>query len=157
MFSRILVAIDTTPHSEAILEQARDLAVATGASVEIIHFIGHDWIEGQDLTMEDKSRSQEQVNHALLSLTEAGITAGADPVGADARSIGKQILQRARTGPDQLIILGSRHHHAWMAFLGTSISDQIAHQSPCPVLLVPQNPAPGTTPSTNTATGGWNE
>lgn len=25
MFSRILVAIDTTPHSEAILEQARDL------------------------------------------------------------------------------------------------------------------------------------
>ncbi|WP_427015367.1 universal stress protein [Pseudarthrobacter sp. P1] len=49
-----------------------------------------------------------------------------------------------RRRPDQLIILGSRHHHAWMAYLGTSISDQITHQSPCPVLLIPQNPAPET-------------
>ncbi|MET3721988.1 MULTISPECIES: universal stress protein [unclassified Arthrobacter] len=107
MFSRILVAIDTTPHSEAILEQARDLAVATGTAVQLIHSIGHDWIEGQDLTMEDQSRAKDQVN----------------------------------AGSDQLLILGSRNHHAWMAFLGTSISDQIAHQSPCPVLLMPHHPA----------------
>lgn len=145
MFSRLLVAIDTTPHSEAILEQARDLAVATGASIELIHFIGHDWIEGQDLTMEDQSKAQDQVNDAMASLTAAGVACRADLLAADARSIGKEILQRAHAGPDQLIVLGSRHHRAWMAILGTSISDQIAHQAHGPVLLIPQEPAPRTT------------
>ncbi|MET3812218.1 universal stress protein [Arthrobacter sp. UYEF3] len=76
MFSRILVAIDTTPHSAAFLEQARDLAVATGAAVELMHFIGHDWTEGQDLTMEDQSRAQDQVNAALLTLPKPGSQPG---------------------------------------------------------------------------------
>lgn len=91
--------------------------------------------------MEDQTKAQDQVNRALLSLAGAGIKARASLVAADARNIGKEILQRVHDGPDQLIILGSRHHHAWMAFLGTTMSDQIAHQSPCPVLLVPGNRA----------------
>ena len=145
MFSDILVAIDATPHAEAVLHQARELARATGASIELIHLIGHDWIEGQYLTMEDQAKAQTQVNHALLTLTEAGINAQAEIVSVDARTIGQKILQRAQPGPDQLIILGSRHHHAWMAFLGTSTSDRIAHQSPGPVLLVPETAHQGNT------------
>lgn len=142
MFSHILVAIDATPHSEAILNQARDLSLATGAAVELIHFISHDWIEGQDLTMEDQTTAEEQVNRATLSLAGAGIEARASLVAADARNIGNEILQRAHAGPDQLIILGSRHHHAWLSFLGISMSDQVAHQSRCPVLLVPETGLP---------------
>lgn len=137
MFSRILVALDTTPHAAAVLEQARDLALATGASVQLIHVIGHDWIEGQDLTMEDQTKAQDQLNRALLMFAAAGVTAEGDLLAADARAIGQEILQRARTEPNQLVLLGARHHHAWLSSLGASISDQIAHQSPCPVLLVP--------------------
>lgn len=142
MFSRILVALDTTPHSAAILELARDLALASGASVELLHFVGHDWIEGQDLTMEDRDEARDQLSSALLALADAGITATAELVDADARAIGELMLGRVQPGPDQLVILGARHRRAWMAFLGTSISDQIAHRSPCPVLLVPQGPSP---------------
>lgn len=137
MFSHILLALDVTPHSEAILNQARDLAHATGASVEVIHFIAHNWVEGRDLTMEDQTNAQHRVDQALLSLTEAGINARASVVAADTRTIGQEILQRAHSGPEQLIILGSHHHHAWMTLLGADTSEQVAHQSPCPILLIP--------------------
>ncbi|MCY0906138.1 hypothetical protein [Arthrobacter sp. H14-L1] len=45
----------------------------------------------------NQSSAQGQVDDALLTLTKAGITTRSDIVAADARTIGKAILQRAHT------------------------------------------------------------
>ncbi|MHB1235303.1 MAG: universal stress protein [Microbacteriaceae bacterium] len=137
MFSRILVPIDATAHSGTVLAQARELAILTGASVHLLHLNVSEWVEGQELIMEDTESTRQFVDQALLSFTTAGIRATAEILPADSRDIGAAIVQHVIPGPEQLIVIGARHHPAWLGLLGGSVSDQVARLSACPVLLVP--------------------
>ena len=136
MFTRILVPLDGTPHSDKLVVYARELAVLTGATVHLLHIEVHEWIEGQDLTMEDTTATATYLDYAQHTLTTAGITVRGEALTADSRDIANAILQRVT--PDHIIILGALHHHtSWGRLLGENISDQIAHTAGCPILLIP--------------------
>ncbi|MES2093470.1 MAG: universal stress protein [Actinomycetota bacterium] len=137
MFSHLLVPIDGTAHSEAVLRQARELAVLTGASAHILHLSVHEWIEGQDLTMEDTSEIRTFMEHALASFRSAGLTTTSEVLPADVREIGQAILARLEPEVENLIVIGAPHHQRWLAPLAHRISDQVTQQAVCPVLLIP--------------------
>ncbi len=137
MFSRILVPIDATAHSGTVLAYARELALLSGASVHILHLNVSEWVEGQELIMEDTAATRRFVDQALFDFTHAGIRATAEIIPADSRDIGAAIAQHVVPGPEQLIVIGARHHPAWLGLLGGSVSDQVVRLSACPVLLVP--------------------
>ncbi len=137
MFTHILVPLDGTPHSDKLVIHARELAVLTGATVHLLHVNVHEWIEGQDLTMEDTTASVTYLDHAQRTLTAAGITVSGEALTADSRDITNAILQRITPTADHLIIVGAPHHTPWARLLGKNISDQIAHTAGCPILLIP--------------------
>lgn len=93
MFTHILVPLDGTPHSDRLLVHARELAVFTGATVHLLHLDVHQWIEGQDLTMEDTAASATYLDRAQHTLAAAGITVSGEALTADSRDITNAILQ----------------------------------------------------------------
>lgn len=137
MFTHILVPLDGTPHSDKLVTHARDLATLTGASVHLLHVNVHQWIEGQDLTMDDAATAATYLNQAQHTLSLAGIIVRGEALTADSRDITNAILQRSTPSADNLIIMGAPHHTPWVRLLSENISDQISHTAGCPLLLIP--------------------
>lgn len=137
MFTHLLIPIDGTAHSEVVLRHARELAALVGAAAHILHLNVHECIDGDDLTMEDTAEVGKRVGRAVASFTSAGIPTTSETLPSEARDIGHAILARIEPGVENLIVIGAPHHHRWLAPLAHHVSDQVIHQTICPVLLVP--------------------
>jgi nucleotide-binding universal stress UspA family protein len=137
LYSNILVAINATFHSETVLKEARELALLTHSNVHLVHVSAQEWVEGQELTLEDPQSVEAFLDQALASFTSSGIHASRKVIPADSRNIGEAILKEADTMSAPLVIIGTHHRQAWLPLLGERISDHVAHRSPHPVLLVP--------------------
>ncbi|HEV2635554.1 MAG TPA: universal stress protein [Actinocrinis sp.] len=142
MYAKILVAVDSTPESTDVLAHARELALATGSPVHVLHVqsyevLGGIGVGGQIVEDETEADAAGFVQASVDALTSAGVTADGSTVELSRDSIADEIRAEVKqTGADLLIIGTRRHGSLATVFLG-SVSDGIVHHAPCPLLLVP--------------------
>lgn len=122
---RILVASDATAASERLVDLAASLASEQASGVLLVHAVGSE-SKSRPHRIEAQMRRLESVLHDSCEIhVEPG-----DPHDV--------IVDTARNAEASLIVMGSRRLDGLRA-LG-SVSERLAHDAPCSVLVVP--PAP---------------
>jgi nucleotide-binding universal stress UspA family protein len=142
MYGKILVAVDSTPESTDVLAQARDLALATGSKVHVLHVQSYEILGGIAVgaqVVEDESEEDavKFVQTAVDGLATAGIAASGSTIELTRESIAAEILHEVEEAGADLLVLGARRHGAIATVFLGSVSDGIVHHAPCPLLLVP--------------------
>jgi nucleotide-binding universal stress UspA family protein len=144
---RIVVGVDGSIHSKTALRWAITQARLTAATVEAVSvwqepvLIGYSY-GGSPLPYESDSipASAEKV----LAETVADVAGQSDaPVEIRvrvARGHPVQVLLEAAGGA-QMLVLGSRGHGTVAGMLLGSVSQHCVQHAPCPVVVVPQDPA----------------
>ena len=128
----ILVPIDFSETSNRVLEFARMLADACGASVELLHVIGYPLADGH--TIEQERRDACHRLEVLLDSTDRGrrhATTSCD-VGTPALEI---VAHAARHATD-LIVMGTHWHGPTLHLVTGSIAEGVVGMAPCAVLAV---------------------
>lgn len=139
----ILVPVDFSPVTVAVIAQAAELADAFASTLWLVHvaapdpdFVGHQAGPSnvrQQVAHELRNIHRRLQEHAQV-LRERGLNATALQVQG---AIADTILQEAeRLGVD-LIVLGSHGHGTLRRALLGSVSERVLHQTTCPVLIVP--------------------
>ena len=138
---RILVPVDFTPASVHALRHAASLAERFGSTVCLLHVVEHgSFMNDVDNTLLSKSdeelarESTEQLTR--LARQELGSHLRAKPVvrcGKPAR----EILAAAEMLEADLVILAAHRRSALGRWVLGSTADQVEHQPPCPVLVIP--------------------
>lgn len=137
----ILVPVDFSPHSDAALDQAMDLAKALGARIHLLHSYAvpvrgvmpydfaipdgvWDGIHGaaesklEEIRQKVASEGVEASTEVSAALPSEAILAAADELGAD------------------LIVMGTRGHTGLKHVLLGSVAERTIRLAPCSVLTV---------------------
>lgn len=122
---RVLVASDAGEDSDRIVDLATSLASEQAGGVLLVHALGRESM-ARPHRVEAQMRRIESV---LLDSCEIHVEPG------DAHDV---IAQTARSAGASLIVMGSRRLDGVRA-LG-SVSERLAHEAPCSVLVVPPKP-----------------
>lgn len=145
---RILVAIDFSPVSDAVVEHAASLATAFSAELTLVHvaapdpdFVGY---EAGPQTVRDARAETLHVEHRELqetaeSLRDRGIRAHALLIQGPTV---KTLLAEAQRIEADTIVLGSRGHGALYRALLGSVSEGMLSEARCPLVIVPAAPPP---------------
>ena len=134
---RIVVGVDGSEHSMLALRWAVDQAELTGASIEVLACWQWPSSAGGFLPYEDfdlSDATRRAVDAAVASVV------GDDDEGVDLSTTVVQgyparALIDAAKGAD-LLVVGSRGHHALSGLLLGSVGLHCATHAPCPVLIV---------------------
>jgi nucleotide-binding universal stress UspA family protein len=142
-FERILVAVDFSETTDAVVERASVLARLSDAELRLLHvaapnpdFVGFE--AGPDTVRNHVAEELREEHRALEALAEFLVRSSvrAHPLmvrGPTARTI---VEQARRFGAD-LIVVGSRSHGALRRLLQGSVAEGVLHESAVPVLVVP--------------------
>ena len=143
----ILVPVDFSSVSVAVIEHAAQLAAAFSSAVWLLHvaapepdFVGYD--EGPRSVREQVAGEMRDTHRRLQEessrLRERGIDATAIQVqGATTETI----LHEADRLQADVIVLGSHGHGALHRALLGSVSEGVLHRAACPVVLIPSRAA----------------
>jgi nucleotide-binding universal stress UspA family protein len=143
MFRRFLVALDASPHAQRALAEAIDLAATNNATLTIITVVpdAPAWslfgAAGAPISLRDVN---EQVEGAYRAMLDAAVDQV--PRELPVRTIlkhgpaGAAILDEAAAHDHDLIVMGSRCRGELRSLLLGSVSHEIVHASPIPVLVV---------------------
>lgn len=147
MFHRILVGIDGSSHSAAALGHAIDIAQTQHASLTLITALQpyHEWYSG--LAMGDPMPPVEfdpDLTAALKADGRRTLDAAAATVPAEIASeallvdgrVVDVILEAVASGGHDLIAIGSRGQGDVRSLVLGSVTHNLIHHSPVPVLLV---------------------
>ncbi len=142
---RILVALDFSGITAAVLESTATLAAAFGARVWLLHvappepdFIGFQ--AGPASVRDQVAHELRDEHRELAALAETLNAHGLEttPLLVAGAAVGK-IVEHARRLDADLIVIGSHGHGAlYRAVLG-SVSEGVVRRSKCPVLVVPHD------------------
>jgi nucleotide-binding universal stress UspA family protein len=146
IMKKLLAAVDFSPVSKAIAEQAASLAKAFSAELVLIHvaapdpdFVGYD--AGPQTVRDgraDELREEHKELQALADgLRDRGLSARALLI--QGPTVEKILAEGERLGAD-VIVVGSHGHGALHRVLLGSVSEGVVRGARCPVLVVP---APG--------------
>lgn len=140
----IVVLVDLTAGSGAILEQAKLLAKAFGSSITLMHVVPpRPTVVDIGLvsatlisepTKEDWNADQKELLKLRDSLIAEGIPATAEQY--QEASVDRVLSESGRLKAD-LIVMGSHHHSALYDLLVGSITHDVLKRATCPVLVVP--------------------
>ena len=143
MFTRVLVAFDNSRHAHAALDHAVGLAHANGSELTVMTVVPEPavWALGDGYGAPvnvDELRQEALVSrrNALDRVVEAM------PADLAVTSLIKHgppaqvIVEEASVGQYDLIIMGSRGRGEWRSVLLGSVSHEVLHASPVPVLVV---------------------
>lgn len=147
MSGRIVVGVDGSTGARAALEWALDEARLRGASLEAVHAwqsptlvvagpFGAPPLADEDTTERVRKAAEHLLEKELQAVDTSGvkvepIVPGASPANA--------LLDIAR-GAD-LLVVGTRGHGGFVGLLLGSVSQQVSHHAPCPVVIVPGTPS----------------
>jgi nucleotide-binding universal stress UspA family protein len=143
---RILVAVDGSPGSRAALRRAATEATAHGASMEIV--MAWSYLDQVIAPKADPQYGEGRAAEDLAAIVaeELGEQRGVD---LDVHVVNdlpaRAILARAEGA--WLVVVGSRGLGGFKGLLLGSVSQQIVHHAPCPVLVVPGPERNGAPPS----------
>ena len=146
VFKHLLVATDGSKHAERAVTEAADLAKAAGADLTVMTVVPEPspWMLGagwggyvppvglEELTKESEQQYAQMLESALQSIPEE---LGAKQLIAHG-SPAEAILEQARSGRYDLVVMGSRGRGAVKSLLLGSVSHNVVQASPLAVLIV---------------------
>jgi nucleotide-binding universal stress UspA family protein len=139
MFKRILVAYDGSKHAERAFEVAVALASDLDAWLTLIT-VAHApcWVvPGPYVTPVMRDDQLEAEARTLVARAAERVPDGIPVATVVARGApAKAILERIEQGGHDLVVMGSRGRGAASSLLLGSVSLEVAHHSPVPVLVV---------------------
>lgn len=136
-YHKILVPVDGSEHSGRAVLHALDLARPQGAQITLMHCYDHIplLIGGQarvELSSELRTESEALCQPFAQTLRQAGL----DPVLLLCEGHPeKAIVEEARTGGYDLIVMGSRGLSDLEGMLLGSVAHRVLALAPCPVLV----------------------
>ena len=140
---RILVCVDFSEVSDAVVEHAKTIAALAGAEVRVLHvaapdpdFVGFE--AGPDSVRRQVAQTLREEHKTLETiarrLAEANVRAASIMVqGPTAETI----LEHVRRFRADLVVLGSHGHSALYHLLAGSVAEEVLRKSSVPVLIVP--------------------
>jgi nucleotide-binding universal stress UspA family protein len=143
-----MVALDGSPSSEFALELAGSLALATGASVELVSVVPiHVYYSNYVPDVNTVTEAEEKAVHDRLEKDMEKLRSrGVRDVRFTVLSglVVEALLDHVQAHPPELLIMGSRGQSTTRRLLLGSVSDALVHYANCPVLVakLPPNPAP---------------
>lgn len=151
MFHKILVAIDGSDDAHRGLREAIDLARSNRAQLTILSvcpkptslMVGGPVVPPIDVRVIEEAMKAEHerlLEDAISEVPEDVSVVRVMAEGAPARAI----LELAARGDYDLIVLGSRGRGDVSAMVLGSVSHQVLHHSPIPVLVIPSCEQPST-------------
>lgn len=139
VYSHILLAIDFTPVTDTVTQQAIELCQAFKARLSLVHVVeftqmdlSNDLILPQELEID-----QELMKHAKQRLEELAENIGIDKSECfvSQGSTRREILRLAKELDANLIVIGSHGREGIQRLLG-STANAVLHGAPCDVLAV---------------------
>jgi nucleotide-binding universal stress UspA family protein len=142
----ILVPVDFSPITEAVIETAAALAAGMGSAIWLLHvaapdpeFVGYDAgpQNVRDQVAGELRDEHRRIQERAAELRGRGLEVTALQVqGATAETI----VREAERLQADLIVLGSHGHGALRRALLGSTSEGVLHHARCPVLILPARP-----------------
>jgi nucleotide-binding universal stress UspA family protein len=144
---QILAAVDFSPISEAVVEQAAQLAEAFSAELTLVHVAAPDpdfvGFEVGPQTVRDARAHELRDEHRNLQTIAEDLrnrSLSAHAVLIQGPAVEKILAEGARVGAD-VIVIGSHGHGALFRVLLGSVSEGVVRAAHCPVLVVPAAPS----------------
>jgi nucleotide-binding universal stress UspA family protein len=137
MISRILLATDGSAFSELAGEYALYLAEKLGARLTALHVLKLEppkRLSPEEVDAE-KARAAKVIFHQLeKAAAERGVELEKKVL--ISRDVGEAIVEEARLGRYELLVMGSLGKTGLKKLLMGSVSEQVVKHAPCPVLVV---------------------
>ena len=137
-YKSVLVAVDLTEHSDAVVRRGMDVARACGAKFSLLHVVEYVPVEPmgeallpavdiEDELVEGAQRRLEELARRMgIEDTERRVEKG---------TIKAEVVRVAEETGADLIVLGSKERHGIAVMLNLA-EDTILHAAPCDVLAV---------------------
>jgi nucleotide-binding universal stress UspA family protein len=147
VIKKILVAIDGSEHAAHALNYALDLAENYSSTVAIINVYHRVYIPyssdfdmptmelSDELTKAEKKQHQKFLSETLKKAKKKKPTLKISTILEEGRPADK-IIETAKEGDFDLVVIGSRGLGGIKQLLLGSVSDRVADQAPCPVLII---------------------
>jgi nucleotide-binding universal stress UspA family protein len=134
-YKRILVPMKIGPIGEEVLGTAIKLAEEEGGSVDALHVIRVPLDQPMDAPLEDaEEQASASLAEAKLLAAEQGVDVGGKVVRA--RAIGEAIVDEARKGDADLIVLGSAPRWRRRSQFFSPTVDYVLRNAPSEVMVV---------------------
>jgi nucleotide-binding universal stress UspA family protein len=135
----VLVAHDFSPHAEAALDLAIDLARPSKARICLLHIfpLPMEMLSPYEIPMppalvaDVRAAASARLEKALARVREAGLPGEAE---VDSGPIAETLVARAAATGADLIVLGTRGLSGVKHLLMGSVAERVLRTAPCPVL-----------------------
>jgi nucleotide-binding universal stress UspA family protein len=135
-FRTVAVAYDDTPESKAALKRAEAIALACRATVVIYA------VSAPPTVVPGPSGYAPTIPPEAGTIVTQAVKQVDERLAATGRALsgvpGPAIVEACEEVGADLLVAGSRHYGPVMRVLLGSVSTQLAHKAPCPVLVVPR-------------------
>jgi nucleotide-binding universal stress UspA family protein len=143
MFRRLLVAIDSSAHAQRALLEAAELAQTNSGRLTVMTVAPEPsvWALGGDIygAPLDLSQLHEQVERSYRMMLDAAAATVPESVPVSTAlkhgAPGPAIVDEAKAGDHDLIVMGSRGRGELSSLLLGSVSHHVLQASPIPVLV----------------------
>jgi nucleotide-binding universal stress UspA family protein len=145
MFRNILVAFDGSPHADRALAEAVDLARSSGGRLTLATVVPElsSWVMGAAGGMApppDLPQLRDAVHGEYQRILNEAAASVPDDVTSDAVLLegrpSNALSQQVRSGKHDLVVMGSRGRGELRSMLLGSVSHELLHTSPVPVLVI---------------------
>jgi nucleotide-binding universal stress UspA family protein len=144
VFKSILVGFDGSAHARAALIDAADIAKSQGASLTVISAWSAPMTWPSVIGPPVSQSAYDEYSTAMRTVAERAVAEATSelPAGVSARTLvvegrpAEVILNEARDGGHDLIVVGSRGHGEAASILLGSVSHEVLHAGDLPTLVV---------------------
>ena len=134
MFEKILLAVDGSETADRAVELTAQLATAMRSDVTVFHVREVEYGRFHS-TLEAPADALAIANKVVERLTGQGIVAKAEVRSAPFGRAASEIVDEARQGGADVIVMGSRGLSDWAASFVGSVAHKVINLADCPVLI----------------------
>jgi len=144
MYRKILVPVDGSPTSKLGLQEAIELAKATGAALRIVYVANEFIVDGRYLTPQTyalllegfRINGREILDDAQKMASQADVEFTTDLIETVAGRVWELILEAARQCSADLIVMGTHGRRGLNRLVLGSDAEMVLRSAPVPVLFV---------------------